>query len=97
MLVKNNSANARAFMAAYRDAVHILQTIDDVWLEKGRELKQSEKAAIEFRTAARSDLWEKYGPTTRDDIKKVVAALLKVGGAQILGFSSDDFMTSDVD
>jgi NitT/TauT family transport system substrate-binding protein len=85
-------------LAAYRDAVHILETNDDVWLEKGRELKQSEKASIEFRAAARSDLWKEYGPTTREDIKKVVAALLKAGGAEILGFSQapDDFMTSEL-
>jgi NitT/TauT family transport system substrate-binding protein len=95
--VKSNSANAKAFMAAYRDAIHILQTNDDVWLEKGRDLKQSEKAAIAFRTAARTDLWEKYGPTTKDDIKKVIAALLQAGGAGVLGFSEvpEDFMTTD--
>ena len=95
--VKSSPANARAFIAAYRDAIHILLTNDDVWLEKGRELKQSEKAAIEFRAAARTDLWEKYGPTTKEDIKKVVAELLKAGGAEILGFSQipDDFMTSE--
>jgi ABC-type nitrate/sulfonate/bicarbonate transport system substrate-binding protein len=95
--VKSNPANARAFMAAYRDAIQILATNDEVWLEKGRELKQSEKAAIEFRAAARSDLWEKYGPTTKEDLKKVIAALLKAGGTEILGFSRapDDFMTSE--
>jgi NitT/TauT family transport system substrate-binding protein len=95
--VKSNSANARAFMAAYRDAIRILGTNDDVWLEKGRELKQSEQAAIAFRTAARTDLWEKYAPTTKDDIKKVIAALLQAGGTQILGFSQapDDFMTTE--
>jgi NitT/TauT family transport system substrate-binding protein len=95
--VKSNPVNARAFMAAYRDAIHILQTNDDVWLEKGRELKQSEKAAIEFRAAARSDLLAEYGPTTKGDVKKVIAVLLKAGGAEVLGFSQvpDDFMTSE--
>lgn len=94
--VKNDPVNARAFMVAYRDAIHILQTNDEVWLEKGRELKQSDKAGIAFRTAARTDLWEKYGPTTKDDIKKVATALLNAGGADILGFSQvpDDFLTT---
>lgn len=94
--VKSDAVNVRAFMAAYRDAIHILQTNDDVWLEKGRELKQSDKASVAFRTAARTDLWDRYGPTTKDDIRAVAAALLKAGGASVLGFSKvpDDFLTT---
>jgi NitT/TauT family transport system substrate-binding protein len=94
--VKTSPANARAFLAAYRDAVHILRTNDEVWLEKGKELKQSEAAAIAFRNAARGDIWEKYEPNTEADIRKVADALLKAGGADVLGFSQlpDDFITT---
>lgn len=77
--------NARAFVAAYQEAVHILRTNDDVWLERGRDLKQSDAASENFRKEARTDIFDKYTSQTDGDIRKVFEVMYKEGGPEILG------------
>lgn len=93
--VRKSPQNARAFVAAYREAVHILKTDDEVWIEKGKDLKQSAQAAAEFRKEARSDLWDRYAPDTEANMRRVFKAMVEFGGAELLGVKEipDDFMT----
>jgi NitT/TauT family transport system substrate-binding protein len=89
--------NVKAFLAAYRDAVAILQTDDAIWLERGKEMKMSDEAAALFRKEARTDVWSTFAPDTEVNIRKTFGVLLEAAGPAILGFGelSPDFMTLD--
>jgi NitT/TauT family transport system substrate-binding protein len=90
-------SNVKAFLAAYRDAVEILRTDDAVWLERGKEMKMSEEAAVLFRKEARTDVWTKFAPDTETNIRKTFHVLLEAAGPAILGIGelSPGFMTLD--
>jgi NitT/TauT family transport system substrate-binding protein len=90
-------ANVKAFLAAYRDAVQILETNDQPWLDHGHELQMSDDVIAIFRTEARADLRTKFGPTTKDDINKVFAMLLATAGPDAMGMNTlrQDFMTAE--
>jgi ABC-type nitrate/sulfonate/bicarbonate transport system substrate-binding protein len=90
-------ADAKAFVAAYRDAVEVLQTDDAIWIEHGQDMKFTPEVAALFRTAARTDLMTKFAPDTEADIKKVFAVLLANSSAKDLGLSSlpSGFLTLD--
>jgi NitT/TauT family transport system substrate-binding protein len=91
-----NPANTKAFLAALREAIQILNTDDAVWVEKGRDLKINDKTALEiFRDEARADMMTAFLPTTEADIRKTFDALLAVGGVSVMGMSTlpDGFMT----
>jgi NitT/TauT family transport system substrate-binding protein len=87
--------NVKAFLAAYREAVQILETNDQPWLDHGHELQMSDEVIAIFRTEARADLRTKFAPTTKDDINKVFAMLLATAGSDAMGMSTlrQDFMT----
>ncbi len=89
--------NVKAFLAAYREAVLILQTNDAVWLERGKEMNMSEEAAALFRKEARTDIWVKFAPDTEANIRKAFDLLLATAGPGILGINSlsPGFMTLD--
>ena len=89
--------NVRAFLAAYREAVEILKTTDDVWNEFGKSLEMTPESILLLRDEMRADLWQTWRPTTEADIKKVAEFLLKEAGPQALGFTElkDGFMTRD--
>ncbi len=91
-----NPGNTKAFLAALREAIQILNTDDTVWVEKGRDLKITDKTALEiFRDEARADMMTTFSPTTEVDIRRTFDALLAVGGASVMGMSTlpDGFMT----
>jgi NitT/TauT family transport system substrate-binding protein len=87
--------NVKAFVAAYQDAVQILRTDDEVWLERGRQLQFPDEASALFRKEARTDIWPRFEPDTRANIRKVFEAYLPLAGAEVLGTATlpDDFMT----
>jgi NitT/TauT family transport system substrate-binding protein len=89
--------NVKAFVAAYQDAVQILRTNDEVWLERGRQLQFPDEASALFRTEGRTDIWLKFEPDTQAKIKKVFEAYLPLAGAEVLGTATlpDNFMTLD--
>jgi ABC-type nitrate/sulfonate/bicarbonate transport system substrate-binding protein len=89
--------NVRAFLAAYHDAIDILNTDDGVWLERGKEMKMSEESTALFRKEARTDIWTKFAPDTEANIRTTFAELLEVAGPTILGIGelSPGFMTLD--
>jgi NitT/TauT family transport system substrate-binding protein len=91
-----NPGNAKAFVAALREAIQILNTDDSVWVEKGRDLKINDKTALElFRDEARADMMTTFLPNTEADIRKTFDVLLAVGGVGVMGMSTlpDGFMT----
>jgi NitT/TauT family transport system substrate-binding protein len=77
--------NIRAFLAAYREAVAILNKEDDVWFEHGKSLQMTPESIILLRDEMRVDLWPTFRPTTEADMKKVFEFLLKEAGPVPLG------------
>jgi NitT/TauT family transport system substrate-binding protein len=90
-------ANVKAFLAAYRESVKILNTDDSVWVERGAEMKLEGKALTLFRDEARADVMDRFAPSTEADIRKTFDILLATAGAAVLGMSQlpDGFMTLD--
>jgi NitT/TauT family transport system substrate-binding protein len=90
-------ANVKAFLAAYRETVKILNSDDAVWVERGAEMKLEGKALTLFRDEARADVMDRFGPSTEADIRKTFDVLLATAGAAVLGMNQlpDGFMTLD--
>jgi NitT/TauT family transport system substrate-binding protein len=79
--------NVKAFVRAYQDAVRVLRSNDDVWLERGRQLQFPDEASAMFRKEARTDIWLKFEPDTETRIKKVFDTFLPIAGAEVMGTS----------
>ncbi|KTT27642.1 ABC transporter substrate-binding protein [Pseudacidovorax intermedius] len=74
---KAHPGNARAFAAAYRDAVDILMNQDDVWQEHGERLKLSPESLVFFKQQVRRDLLKQFTP---DMTRGLEATLTAVNG-----------------
>jgi NitT/TauT family transport system substrate-binding protein len=87
--------NVKAFVAAYEDAVKILRSDDEVWLEHGKQLGFTNAVSALFRREARTDIWLDFASGTEADIRHVFDVLLPIAGAEALGISAlpDHFMT----
>ena len=72
---KQNPGNARAFVAAYRDAVDILMKNDDVWLEHGARLKLSPEALAFFKEQVRRDLLKSFTPDMNKGLADTLEAI----------------------
>lgn len=80
--------NIKAFLAAYREAMHILDTNDAVWVERGKELKMEDSAVIAaLIKETRPVLMSKFSPSTEADIRKTFDMLLQSAGPEVLGMS----------
>jgi NitT/TauT family transport system substrate-binding protein len=92
-----NPANVKAYLAAYREAVHILNTNDDIWMEVGRRQKMDEAAVPPLRVEMRHDLMSKFEPATEAGVRNIFDVLLATIGADGLGMSKlpDAFMTME--
>jgi NitT/TauT family transport system substrate-binding protein len=88
-------ANVRAYLAAYREAVHILNVDDDIWMEQGRNMKMDDASIPPLRDEMRADLMSKFEPTTEAGIRNIFNVLLATGGPEVLGMSKlpDVFVT----
>jgi NitT/TauT family transport system substrate-binding protein len=73
-----NPANARAFTAAYRDAVDVLMTNDEVWTEQGTRLKLSPEALKFFKEEVRRDLLKTFTPDMAPGLASTLDALNSV-------------------
>lgn len=95
--IAEKPGNVRAFTAAYRDAIQILKTNDDVWVERGKQLEMTEEVAGLFRTEGRTDIWAKFEPDTEANIRKVFDTMLPIAGADALGIGvlPAGFMSTD--
>jgi ABC-type nitrate/sulfonate/bicarbonate transport system substrate-binding protein len=73
--------NVKAFLAAYQEAMQILQTNDAVWFERAKELKVMEEPVVmELIKASRPALMSKFSPHTENDIRKTFAVLVATAG-----------------
>jgi ABC-type nitrate/sulfonate/bicarbonate transport system substrate-binding protein len=81
-------ANTKAFLAAYRESIDILQTNDQVWMDRAVEMKMDEQALAIFRGEARTDIMKTFSTTTDVDIRKTFAALLAIAGPGDLGLNA---------
>jgi hypothetical protein len=79
--------NVKAFVRAYQDAVQVLRTSDEVWIERGRQMQFPDEASAMFRTEARTDIWLKFEPDTETRIKKVFDSFLPLAGPEVMGTS----------
>jgi NitT/TauT family transport system substrate-binding protein len=88
-------ANVRAYLAAYREAVAILNVNDEVWIEAGHVQKMADAAIPPLRDEMRADLMSKFEPHTEADIRNMFDILLATAGPKVLGMSKlpDVFMT----
>jgi len=88
--------NVKAFVKAYEDAVEILRTNDDVWLERGRQLQQSDEVSARFRADARTDIMSKFEPDTEQKIRSIFDQFLPLAGEEAFGISKlpERFMTT---
>ncbi len=89
--------NVKAFVAAYRDSVQVLETDDAPWLDHGKELQMSPEVVALFSAEARADLRTTFAPNTEADIRKTFDLLLATAGAEAMGMSAlpSGFMTLD--
>jgi NitT/TauT family transport system substrate-binding protein len=90
-------ANVKAYLAAYREAVHILDTDDDIWMEVGRRQKMDDAAIPPLREEMRHDLMSRFEPTTEAAVRNIFDVLLATAGPAVLGMSKlpDAFMTKE--
>jgi hypothetical protein len=85
--VKAHPQNTRAFVAAYHDVIDLLRTNDQVWIDRGAEMKMPPDVAAGFRTEARGDFLRSFSPNAEADIKKVFETLLPIAGPSVFGFT----------
>jgi NitT/TauT family transport system substrate-binding protein len=90
-------ANVRAYLAAYREAVSILNTDDDIWMEVGRRQKMDDAAIPPLRDEMRRDLMSKFEPTTEAAVRNIFDVLLATAGPGVLGMNAmpSTFMTME--
>jgi NitT/TauT family transport system substrate-binding protein len=88
-------ANMRAYLAAYRESVQIMNVNDEVWMEAGRIQKMADAAIPPLRDEMRADLMSRFEPDTEASIRKMFDVLLATAGPKVLGMSKlpDVFMT----
>jgi NitT/TauT family transport system substrate-binding protein len=89
-------ANVRAFLAAYREAIGVLRSNDEVWIEHGHEMKLDDPAVVGlFRDEARADMIDRFDVGAETDIRKTFNVLLATAGPEVMGMSTlpADFMT----
>ena len=84
---KSHPDNARAFVAAYQDFYDILMTNDEIWQERGAEMRLSPEGIKLFRDQVRSDLVKKFTPEMNGAIEKTFDIVSKVAGPEMIGFT----------
>jgi NitT/TauT family transport system substrate-binding protein len=81
-------ADVRAYLAAYRDAVQILNTNDDIWVEVGvGQQKMAEAAVPALRDEMRRDLMSKFEPDTEDAVRNLFKVLVGTAGSEALAMT----------
>jgi NitT/TauT family transport system substrate-binding protein len=92
---KANPENVKAFVKGFQEAIHILKTNDEVWLEEGRNLQQSDEVSALFRELCREDIADKFDETTEKNIRVVFDQFLPIAGEEAFGINKlpEGFMT----
>ncbi|MDR7093537.1 ABC transporter substrate-binding protein [Hydrogenophaga laconesensis] len=81
---KQNPGNARAFVAAYREAADILMKNEEVWLEHGARLKLSPESLAFFKEQVRRDLLKSFTPDMSKGLTETLGAINAVA-ADVVG------------
>lgn len=84
---KAHPQNTRAFVAAYRDVIDVLRSNDQIWVDRGAEMKMTPDVAALFRAQARTDFLREFSPSVEEDIRKVFETLLPIAGPSVFGFA----------
>ena len=82
---KEHPANAKAFAAAYRDAVDVLMTNEEVWADQGKRMKLSTEALAFFKNQVRRDLLKTFTPQMNKGLDATFDALVDVAGTEVIG------------
>ena len=82
---KEKPQNVKAFVAAYKEVVEILNTDQSVWDEQGANMKLSGEALTVYRDQIRRDLLKSFTPDTSDTLKKTFDILKETAGTKALG------------
>jgi NitT/TauT family transport system substrate-binding protein len=93
-----NPMNVRAFLAAYRDAVGIMNSDDAMWVEAGKALKITDGAVLDkFREQTRPLFVSVFSRTAETDIRRTFDVLVETSGPAQFGMSKlpEGFMTLD--
>ncbi|MFL6795846.1 MAG: ABC transporter substrate-binding protein [Xanthobacteraceae bacterium] len=85
--VKTHMQNTRAFVAAYHDVIDLLRTNDQIWIDRGGEMKMPPDVAAAFRKEARGDFLRSFSPAVEANIKTVFDTLLPIAGPGVFGFT----------
>jgi NitT/TauT family transport system substrate-binding protein len=72
---KAHPGNARAFVAAYQDAVEVLMKDDEVWVEHGARLKLSAGSLTLFKEQVRRDLLKQFAPEMSKGLEATLDAI----------------------
>jgi NitT/TauT family transport system substrate-binding protein len=75
---RERPANARAFAAAYRDAVDVLMKNEEVWTEQGVRMKLTPEATAVFKQQVRRDLLKTFTPEMNKGLEATLAAINEV-------------------
>jgi len=75
---RQHPGNARAFVAAYQDAVQVLMKDEEVWVEHGARLKLSPESLASFKTQVRRDLLKQFAPDMTPGLEATLEAVYAV-------------------
>lgn len=84
---REHPANAKAFVAAYQDVVEILKTNDEIWEERGKEMKLSAEGLRLFRDEVRADILKTFTPEMNGALSKTFDVMSKSAGSEVIGFA----------
>jgi NitT/TauT family transport system substrate-binding protein len=88
--------NVKAFVAAYREAIDMLESDDSVWAPLASKINMTDDAVVtELRKRMRPLLMKSFPPNAEANIRKMWDILLATAGAEKLGMSQlvPGFMT----
>ena len=93
---KQHPGNARAFVAAYQDAVQVLMKDEDVWTEHGARLKLSPESLAFFKEQVRRDLLRQFAPDMTRGLEATLEAVNAVA-PEVVGLKTlpAGFLTLD--
>lgn len=94
---KEKPENAKAFVAAYQEAIDILLTNPAVWDEQGASMKLAPEAIAMFRDNASKEFIKSFTPGMADVLNKTFDVLLETAGPETLGMTKmpDKVLTLD--
>ncbi|MCO5160966.1 MAG: ABC transporter substrate-binding protein [Mesorhizobium sp.] len=94
---KEKPGNAKAFVAAYQEAIDILLSNPDVWMEQGANMKLAPEATAMFRDNAAKEFIKAFTPGMAEVLNKTFEVLLATAGPEIMGMTAmpDKVLTLD--